>query len=241
VQLAEQARHYNRVWQIGHVWSPAVWPEWAIVAPLLAHAAHRLEIGAGLRPRLPIAGTCFADLSQIALYALAAHGGRPMLTSAADLPFAADTFDLVAACELLEHLPDDRRVLTEIARVTRPGGYLVLSVPLQQSLWTDHDVQAGHFRRYAPPILLALLSDCGFTVIRFSPQLGEGYIGLKKVGAWALRHAPRFAIWLEDRVTLPIGVRLQRSARRWLPTFPLDTDAPGGCLLCERTVQRNSA
>jgi hypothetical protein len=101
MKQADQAAYYDRVWRIGHVWSPTLWPEWKVIAPLIATSQHRLEIGAGLRPRLPIHGTRFVDVSQHSLRKLAAQGGIPVEASAAELPFAAQKFDLIAACELL--------------------------------------------------------------------------------------------------------------------------------------------
>ena len=45
------------------------------------------------------------------------------------LPFEDESFDVVVAAELLEHLGDPARVVTEAARVLRPGGTLTGSVP----------------------------------------------------------------------------------------------------------------
>ena len=45
------------------------------------------------------------------------------------LPFEDGTFDVVVAGELLEHLRDPRRVVSEVLRVLRPGGAFVASVP----------------------------------------------------------------------------------------------------------------
>ena len=45
------------------------------------------------------------------------------------LPFEDETFDVVVAGELLEHLRDPGRVVTEARRVLRPGGTFVASVP----------------------------------------------------------------------------------------------------------------
>lgn len=49
--------------------------------------------------------------------------------SAEALPFASDSFDAVSALDVLEHVPSPRATLDEIARILRPGGWLVLSVP----------------------------------------------------------------------------------------------------------------
>lgn len=45
------------------------------------------------------------------------------------VPFPTDYFDGVVLLDVLEHVPDDRSVLTEIGRVLRPGGRLVLTLP----------------------------------------------------------------------------------------------------------------
>ena len=46
-----------------------------------------------------------------------------------DLPFPAETFDLILSHEVLEHVQDDRAALSETARSLKPGGRLVLFCP----------------------------------------------------------------------------------------------------------------
>jgi SAM-dependent methyltransferase len=77
-----------------------------------------------------------------------------------DLPDAA--FDAAVCGEVLEHLDDDRAGAGELARVLRPGGLLVASVPANPYRydWTDH--WAGHRRRYTAEGFRALLEDAGF-------------------------------------------------------------------------------
>ncbi len=234
IDLSDQSTFYDRIWAVGHVWNPAVWPEWSIIAPLLPDCPDRLEIGAGLRPRLPVRGTLFVDISLVALAQLSKQGGRTFRAYAGALPFADSTFDLIAACEVIEHLECDTEALAEIGRVTRRGGFLLLSVPLDPARWTAHDTAVGHFRRYEPAALAALIESGGFDIIGFCPQLAGGYGGFKRWGAWLFQRAPRLATWIEDRLTLPLGVRLQRSVRRMLPTLPADTNAPGGFVLCRK-------
>src|SRR5262245_39422256 len=45
------------------------------------------------------------------------------------LPFADAVFDTVVCCQVLEHVFDERLVVSEVARVLKPGGTFILSVP----------------------------------------------------------------------------------------------------------------
>lgn len=71
--------------------------------------------------------------------------------------------DLLCAFEVLEHLEDDAAALRTWRRYVRPGGTLLLSVPADQSRFGPSDRQAGHHRRYDPPVLQSLLESSGFT------------------------------------------------------------------------------
>jgi SAM-dependent methyltransferase len=65
-----------------------------------------------------------------------------------EIPYEDETFDLVTCLDVIEHTPDDVRSLRELRRVTRPGGWLVVTVPAYQLLWSSHDVANQHYRRY---------------------------------------------------------------------------------------------
>lgn len=64
------------------------------------------------------------------------------------LPFASQTFDSVSFLDVLEHTPDDEAACSEIARVLRPGGLLVMSVPAKHVFsFLDPDNAKFHFPR----------------------------------------------------------------------------------------------
>jgi SAM-dependent methyltransferase len=65
-----------------------------------------------------------------------------------EIPYQDDSFDLVTCLDVIEHTPDDVVSLRELRRVTRPGGWLVVTVPAYQLLWSSHDVANHHYRRY---------------------------------------------------------------------------------------------
>lgn len=81
------------------------------------------------------------------------------------LPIADRSLDLVTALDVLEHLPDDERAAAEVHRVLRPGGTLVAAVPVDQRLWSAHDVAVGHVRRYQPAEFLGLLRGAGLEIV----------------------------------------------------------------------------
>ena len=56
-------------------------------------------------------------------------GARFLRATGERLPFAAAAFDAVLCLDVLEHVADERAVIAEIARVLRPGGVLIASVP----------------------------------------------------------------------------------------------------------------
>jgi SAM-dependent methyltransferase len=80
------------------------------------------------------------------------------------LPFPDETFELVLACDVLEHLADDTVAAREVRRVLTPGGHLVATVPADPTLWSAHDVALQHHRRYTRAGLEELILGAGFAL-----------------------------------------------------------------------------
>ena len=74
---------------------------------------------------------------------------RCMVGRLEELPWEDGSFDLITCLDVIEHTPDDRVTLRELRRVSRPGGYLLVTVPAYQGLWSTHDVANHHYRRYS--------------------------------------------------------------------------------------------
>lgn len=64
------------------------------------------------------------------------------------IPFQAESFDLVTAIDVLEHVKNDFLALAEIKRVLKKNGLAILLVPAHQRLWSTRDINLKHFRRY---------------------------------------------------------------------------------------------
>jgi SAM-dependent methyltransferase len=73
-------------------------------------------------------------------------------------------FDIIGLFDVLEHLPDDGRVLQTLRNMLVPGGCLLLSVPAHPSLWGPFDEASCHLRRYGLAELESELVHTGFRV-----------------------------------------------------------------------------
>jgi SAM-dependent methyltransferase len=91
-----------------------------------------------------------------------------VLSSGYALPFADGSFDLVCMFDAIEHIPDDERVMREVARVLRPGGRIFVSVPAYQFLYANNDRVAQHQRRYTRGMLRRVFAQAGLDVERNS-------------------------------------------------------------------------
>ncbi len=68
------------------------------------------------------------------------------------------TYDMVAALDVVEHIEDDVATIDGIARRLRRGGRLLVTVPAHQWMWSAHDVVNHHKRRYSKRALKALIT-----------------------------------------------------------------------------------
>lgn len=84
------------------------------------------------------------------------------------LPFPDATFDLVTLLDTVEHIPDELGVFEEGARVLKPGGVLLVTVPAYMWLWSYNDEINAHQRRYTARELRLKLSLSGLRVSRMS-------------------------------------------------------------------------
>jgi len=80
------------------------------------------------------------------------------------LPYESNSFELVTALDVIEHLDDDIAGLREMRRVLRPDGRLLVFVPAFMFLWGVQDDVSNHRRRYTLPGLLKAVEEAGFSV-----------------------------------------------------------------------------
>lgn len=86
--------------------------------------------------------------------------------SALALPFDSDVFDVVAAFDVIEHCEPESVALAEVARILKPGGRLLMSVPAYQWAWTHFDDWNHHHRRYTRKRAIGAVQGSGLVVRR---------------------------------------------------------------------------
>jgi SAM-dependent methyltransferase len=79
-----------------------------------------------------------------------------------DCCFRPESLPAAGAFDVLEHIEDDHAFLKRIHRQLVPGGRFYSTVPAFQTLWSDEDIYAGHFRRYTRATWTQTLKAAGF-------------------------------------------------------------------------------
>lgn len=123
------------------------------------------------------------------------YGARPdIFADASQLPLADGSVDTVVILEVMEHLRQPREALQEIARVLRPNGRLLLSMPF---LYPIHD--APHdYQRWTTHGLVRDIEAVGMRVDTLTPSLGSsetaGLIACLTMGGMAMRAVQKRSI-----------------------------------------------
>jgi SAM-dependent methyltransferase len=231
---------YDSLWTDARLVAPESFNTWPLVRSLVARSPRRLEVAPGLRPRLPLACTVFVDISPPALGRLRDAGATAVLGLVTALPFPDARFDLVCALDIVEHVDDDDRALSELCRVAAPDACLLVSVPLHASRWNAFDDFVGHRRRYEPAEIVAKLAAHGFVVEQ------SGVFGMQPrssrlldAGIWFLTHRRERAMWWYNHVMMPLGVRFQRKLT--LASGMIDSEDVDEIILVCRKVNRSSS
>ncbi|HEY6986027.1 MAG TPA: class I SAM-dependent methyltransferase [Rhodanobacteraceae bacterium] len=150
--------------------------EWALTR-YFPKTGTLLEVGCGTGYVLKRLSRAFPEvaLAGSELYVEGLVFARARLGDAASL-FQADAtaltdrgaYDVIGAFDVIEHIEDDRRVLSNLHAALRAGGGLLLTIPQHAWLWSATDVAARHVRRYSRRDLAEKLDAAGFDVLRMT-------------------------------------------------------------------------
>lgn len=147
---------------------PNAWLRWEAVRALLPTDAESiLEIGCGqggFAPRLARRYRYVGlepDEESFAVARARLGGAGEVRHGDLSVLDADESFDVVCAFEVVEHMEDDRGAIEGWLQHVRPGGWLLLSAPAWSQRYSAWDELVGHYRRYDPPALAALLREVG--------------------------------------------------------------------------------
>lgn len=89
------------------------------------------------------------DNSQVAINFAKKRGHKNIRkVNALELPYKSNSFDYILLLDVIEHIEDDSSLLKEAKRVLKKNGRIIITAPALQFIWSEHDTQQGHFRRY---------------------------------------------------------------------------------------------
>lgn len=93
---------------------------------------------------------------------------RLAVASTDAIPFADNTFDLVTSFDVICQLdaPADEKALSELTRVLKPGGLLLVRTPALQGLYGSHDVTLHTKHRYSTGEMARKMQEAGLSVVR---------------------------------------------------------------------------
>ncbi len=131
-------------------------------------------------------------------------------TNVASRVGAFETASAVLLMDVLEHVEDDFWLLSEILALLSPGAHVLITVPADPSLWSEHDESFGHFRRYDDERLRATWRGLAVEERLLSPYNARLYPVIKAVRAMSQFRRAASGRSSTD-FTLPIG-----PINRWL-------------------------
>ncbi|MSU73893.1 class I SAM-dependent methyltransferase [Candidatus Kaiserbacteria bacterium] len=137
----------------------------------LAQDGYILDFGAGYGATysfLKKYGTVDAyEIEPAAAEGCRARGYARVITTESELG-QTDSYTLIGAFDVLEHLEDDRAALRTVYTILESDGVFVATIPAFKSLWSKHDELHHHFRRYSLLEIRRLFTEAGFVQVRAS-------------------------------------------------------------------------
>lgn len=88
-----------------------------------------------------------------------------MQMDARAIPYKAE-FDVIGGFDVLEHIKEDEKVISEVYRALKPNGYFIVTVPQHDWLWSMSDDYACHERRYEKNEIINKLKNEGFKIVK---------------------------------------------------------------------------
>ncbi len=154
------------------------------------------------------------------------YGTIDFVSDASEIPVESASFDVVLCTEVLEHVPNPDRVISEFARILKPGGRLLLTAPLGSGL---HQTPYHFYGGFTPFWYQKFLGEAGFVQLDIEPNghffafFSQEAIRFLRL-SWPLRlPLPIALLWLPAwLVLLPVLGVLLPPVAMWLDRHDLE-------------------
>lgn len=144
--------------------------KWQLETLKIPDNAQILEVGCGTGGNIALLNH-FGDVTCVELDEMAAEMARarklaPVLVGKLpdDIPGFSQQFDIVTLFDVIEHIEEDEASLKKCIALLKPGGRLVLTVPAFNFLWSQHDDENHHCRRYRRRDIVGLSQTCDLSL-----------------------------------------------------------------------------
>jgi SAM-dependent methyltransferase len=167
---------------------------WYLTEPAVGREI--LEVGAGVGQNIKVLNK-FGHIDALELDPLGLASLRQIdvIRNVYDIGIPSDLgrkWDVILACDVIEHIEDDRLAVQWIFDHLKPGGIFFATVPAFQWLFSEHDIALGHYRRYTAEAFDNLLPE---ESNRLSGSYFNSYL---------------FPLGLASRMTWQLGRRLSK-------------------------------
>lgn len=170
-----------------------------------------LDVGCGERPYYPI----FAPRAREYAGADIAPGeGIRYVCTAEELDAPDASFDLVLATQVLEHVEDPPRALTQMCRVSRPGGLVMFTIP---GVWPFHPTPNDYWRWTHQGLETLVAGVDGLELVEIVPH-GSTPLALAQLAAFYVERETRYTRW--RRPGLRIVAAINRAGAALDKRFP---------------------
>jgi SAM-dependent methyltransferase len=182
-----------------------------------------------LKVEFPAASLAGSDAIESIVARVSTHTSVPVtLIDITDCRLPSSSLDAVIALNVFEHVEDDSKAASEVARILKPGGCLVIEVPGGPQLYDGYDAYLMHFRRYTRGSLRRRLTNAGLCVIE---QSAIGFIAYP--GFWLTKKLNRARYGTKPKsdlvraaiqssresLLLKYSIAIERSLSEWI-SFP---------------------
>lgn len=181
-----------------------------------------LDVGCGRKPyRDIIEPRCDAYIGMD----IEKRDGVDVVGDAQKLPFDENSFDVIVAFQVMEHLPEPNEFLAECYRVCKQGGHVLITTPF---MWGEHE-QPRDFYRYTRFGLRYLAEKAGFEVVEIAPDTGYWPTAILRFNYWLVRFTKGplkylfWPVWLNQYVALMLNTIERRVSENTTDTSSFTT------------------